>query len=151
MKRRPPPPPDGAALMEDKPLPAPDEPTPGIADADALFRDVVPAGPASPPPSAPDDSGGTLYEVAEEIESPDETPIPPADSAPESSGSKTKTKAPRGLDPSDAVEQVWSRAAEWGGSIALLAAAALILFLVFYLVVSSEHYGLAFLVLIMAG
>jgi hypothetical protein len=145
--------------MEDKHLPAPDEPVPGIADAEALFRDTSSPRPSSPAPSAADQTGGGLYEVAEGPEQADEPSGPPPIPAAVARRSKTKNRteagesreARPGLDPSDAVEEVWSRGAEWGGSLSLLAVSGLVLLFLLYVALSSEHYGLAFLILLSGG
>src|SRR5438128_2683398 len=104
--------------MENRPDPAPDEGTPPeIADAEALFRDAPPARPepAQTRPPAPEDAGH--YEVEDRADAARRAYAP---APPDERGTRPRPAAaaatPR-LEPSAAVEQVWSRGAEWAGSV----------------------------------
>jgi hypothetical protein len=55
------------------------------------------------------------------------------------------------LEPSQAVEQIWSRGAEWGQNLFLIATTALAFVVMIYGLLSVEQYSLAFLVLLCAG
>ncbi len=123
---------------------------PEIADASSLF-DGAPAQEAKP--ASPLASGkGDVFEVEErdERDPPPTVPkIPPLLLA-----GKTRPKKPPPkpkLEPSEAVEQVWSRGAEWGATLALLAVASLGLVVILYALVSIGWFSLAFLVLLGGG
>ncbi len=73
----------------------------------------------------------------------------PIDDAPRQKKPRPQPK-PK-LEPSEAVEQVWSRGAEWGSTIGLLAIALIGYVLILYILVSSELYSLAFLALLAGG
>jgi hypothetical protein len=66
-------------------------------------------------------------------------------------GTSTGASPRQPIEPSDFVEEVWSRGGEWGGTLIKLAAASLGLFLLFYAAVSFEFYSLAFLILVGGG
>ena len=55
------------------------------------------------------------------------------------------------LSPSEAVEQVWSRASEWGGTIAGMVIEAIVGFSAVYYLISIEEYAVAFIVMLLAG
>jgi hypothetical protein len=55
------------------------------------------------------------------------------------------------LEPSEAVEQVWSRWAEWGASLAVLTAAAAFLVVLLYVAVAAEAYTLSVFLLVAGG
>ena len=138
--------------------PSPDDAdAPEIADASALFRD--PPAPQTPPkaprPGAADDLG--QYEVEDGDEPPRAAPTSPfypdeprAASAPKDRPRASAASRSR-LEPSEAVEQVWTRGAEWGGTLALLIVAAVGLLVLLYATLSIEMYGLAFLLLLGGG
>src|SRR5579883_2632322 len=100
---------------------------PEIADAGLLFRDDAPkakpeAAPIEPVPSAGDDYGlvGGEPETAEDESAPI-PPVPPPVARPKPTAKIEEESRPRPkLDPADAVEQVWSRGAEWGGTLGLI-------------------------------
>lgn len=140
-----------------KQSPSPDDAdAPEIADASALFRDT-PAPqppPKAPRPGAADDLG--QYEV-EDADEPPAASTPPfysdeprAASAP-GDRPRTSSASRSRLEPSEAVEQVWTRGAEWGGTLALLIVAAGGLLVLLYATLSIEWYGLAFLLLLGGG
>ena len=61
-------------------------------------------------------------------------------------------KEPRpGLEASEEVDQVWTRWEEWSGTIFSLAAAGLALFVILYLLVAFDQFGLAFLAFLAGG
>ncbi len=55
------------------------------------------------------------------------------------------------LDPSTVVEEVWSRAGEWGGTLIVMGAWLTVVFLVFFFCWFQELYGTAFLALLVGG
>jgi hypothetical protein len=55
------------------------------------------------------------------------------------------------LEPSEAVEQVWTRGAEWAGTLLLLVAAGCVSFVLIYGLISAEMFSLAFLALLASG
>lgn len=115
-----------------------------IADVEHLFQDEEDAARQPAPPASPGATPtGEGYEV-ESGESPGLQAPPPAfpDLEPETTRARTTT------GPAATVEQPWSRMAEWGPNLLLLAlVAAIDLFLVYQLL-SHEDYGLAFLLLL---
>jgi hypothetical protein len=129
----------------------PDPRDPEIADAESLFRDAPGPPPTSQPPRPAPAGDAGHYEVEER---PEPARIPPigeaAPTRPASAPRPAAAPSPR-LEPSEAVEQVWSRGAEWGGTLALLAVVAGGLFVLLYATVSSELYALAFLILLAGG
>jgi hypothetical protein len=145
--------------MDEPPLPAREKPAPDIADAESLFRDA-PAPTPKPEVPKPDAGGGAsgeLYEVAERAESeigPAPSPAStfvPAEPKVRKPAGHTAAETGRGLEPSEAVDQVWSRSAEWGGTLVVLALAALGVLVLIYIALSVEQYGLAFLLLLLGG
>jgi hypothetical protein len=132
----------------------PDPRDPEIADAESLFRDAPAPRPAPQPPRPAPAGDAGHYEVEERAEpAPTAWVPPPGDDArtvPASAPRPAVTSSPR-LEPSEAVEQVWSRGAEWGGTLGLLAVVAVGLFVLLYATVSSELYALALLILLAGG
>jgi hypothetical protein len=55
------------------------------------------------------------------------------------------------LDPSTLVEEVWSRAGEWGGTLIVVGAWLTLVFLVFFFSWSQDLYGTAFLALLVGA
>jgi hypothetical protein len=55
------------------------------------------------------------------------------------------------LDPSSLVEELWSRAGEWGGSLIVVGGWLAVLAIVVYVCLQQELYGFAFLVLLVGG
>ena len=137
--------------MDNRRPPPSDDRDPKIADAAALFRDV-PA-PASPPPvKAPrHDAAADDYAVEDLPDDVRVRPVLPPAAAPK------VAKTPRPDIPSDSkpslsessatVEQVWSRGAEWGGTLALLGFAVLGVLCLMFVLLSNEKFSWAFLVL----
>src|SRR5947209_2237341 len=115
--------------MDDARLPPPDD-EPKIADAEALFRETPKPthGPRLPHGASKEADAHYEVEGPEASSASEASPSPIVPSRTES----PKAKAPptgeartsrAGLEPSATVEEVWSRGAEWGGTLALLALA----------------------------
>jgi hypothetical protein len=124
-----------------------------IADASDLLRDPDPpvsgiGPPRAAPPAAPTSGEIESFEVL-----PGAAPTSPAPQDFASGSPRAKKMEEKGpsLEPSKAVEQVWSRGAEWGPTLALLAVVALGVFVLLYATISVEWYGVAFLVLLSGG
>lgn len=143
--------------MDDGKIPPSDEDSPSIADVEGLFRDTPAPDPVSRPPIGINRVGGDHYEVedspagmsanASDIPS---APIPRVEEV----GKKNSTKASNAksrLEPSEAVEQVWSRGAEWGGTISRLAIAFGVIGVLLYGLLSAEFFFLAFVCLLSGG
>ncbi len=152
-------------MMANKPSPPAGDEDRRIADAELLFKDNASDRPGPDAPLSPDASPGDDYALEERGEPVrkkvepflDEAPIlrpvaPPASS--EKSWTREELEPGRRartqLDDPDAVEQVWSRGAEWGRTLALLAAVVVITGSVFAWLVSAGSYTLA-LVSVLAG
>lgn len=139
--------------MENHPQPPDDDDAPEIADAASLFDDSAAKRPGAEPARTGESSDPGVFEVEETDESSRAGPAVPvfADEGREpSKRARPATTKPR-LEPSEAVPEVWSRGAEWGGSLALLAASAVGLLVILYATVSIGFYGPAFLLLIVGG
>ncbi len=140
--------------MPDHPEPHPEESEPSIADAETLFGADAerPAQPRST--GIPSAIHGESYDV-EEADEPAEAPravfLPPAPSpkAPRAADSPRPGRIT--LEPSDAVEQVWSRWAEWGATLGVLTLGMLGLILLLALAWAMEAYPLAALIFFAGG
>jgi hypothetical protein len=132
--------------MDDRLIPPPDDrDQPKIADAEALFRDTP-----VPPPQSPAGPGAAGAEGHYEVEDlpellPDDRP---GVKAPTAAGAKESRP---GLEASEEVDQVWTRWDEWSGTIFSLVVAGLALFVVLYMLVAFDQYGLAFLAFLAGG
>jgi hypothetical protein len=135
-----------------------------IAEAELLFRDD-PAGktakPGSGSPAPPGAVAGETFELADspfaeaEAEAAPAPPIPTAQRASARPREAEKTKTARGgeaypIDPEAAVDVVWSRGAEWGPNLVILAAWISALMLIVYFLM-GWHLGIAFLVLLVGA
>ena len=139
--------------MSKAPPPPPDD-DPGIADAEGLFRDARPSRPAPQGPTPPaGPSGSDVFDV-EGIDLPeddddDAAPPPPRRGdyrpAPPAEGRSAR----RIVDESATVDQVWSRGAEWGPNLLLLAVVGAAVLGLTY--VASSNLGLAALILLVGG
>ncbi len=152
--------------MADKPSPPAGDDDRRIADAQLLFGDKTPS---RPQPEAPPDlevSAGDDYALEERAEPVrksveplfDETPIARpvvAAAAPKDSWTREElepeSRAPALLDDRESVEKVWSRGAEWGGSLATLAAVVVVAGLIFAWSISAGYNWLAFLSVLAGG
>ncbi|APW62674.1 hypothetical protein [Paludisphaera borealis] len=127
---------------------------PVLADAKWLFRDAPP--PETTPPRRPVVASGSeeSFDLADtpppapapaSVPTPRERAAEPADEAP----APRRPKPSRQTESASAVDQVWSRGAEWGPTLAVLGLwAAFVVFLLF-LTLSGEFYTLTLLVLAM--
>jgi hypothetical protein len=133
-----------------------------IADASSLFGDApapVPKRPGNAQDQAQAPAAHESYDVADAPppSRPSRTPQPePArkPSAAPTSGKARAAAAPQRppREPEEAVEQVWTRQAEWAGSIAVLAVVGGALFVTFYaLAFWFDQASLAFLLLVVGG
>lgn len=136
------------------PMPNPTPPDdPGF---DALFGDDPgqrPRRPAPRPVVPPDDEG---YDVAgddPEAADPPGTPAPPvpAPEARTAPSRKDRAASAREPEPEPRVEQVWSRGAEWGASIALLGLVGAIVLGLVYATFSVENLALPLAILVVGG
>lgn len=138
--------------MDIRRTPPADDDDPNIADAESLFRDdPAPA----PPPAAPRrkasaDTDGD-YAVGDLPETRPARPVLPPVETPRAA-KKPKPEAvepakPTRLEPPARVEQVWSRGAEWGVTIAALVFTVLGILGLLFALFSFERFGLAFLVM----
>lgn len=141
--------------MSEPPFPPVDDDDPNdAADAAWLVRDnpPTPAAAANPSPPPIVAEPGEQYDVAPTAEELARLVNPIVE---ETSNRKSAASAePRArpmLEPSAAVEQVWSRGAEWGATIAILATTGFVLLLLLYTLVATEHFGAAALALIAGG
>jgi len=138
------------------------DPEPEIGAADLLFRDdpAVTSPKHAPKSSAAPGSGaGEVFDLVEQPgpdESTEDIPIPRIPAAPQK-GQAPKPRGPRTarpedqshLDPSDLVEEVWSRTAEWGQALILVGGWVSIVLLFVYF--GGLSFGLSFLTLLVGG
>jgi hypothetical protein len=128
------------------------------AAADWLFQTDSPEKPAQEPPDDlsqfdPND----VFELAESFGvDPKTLPSPPdakraAASGPSAQASAAAPAAQAEQAPSDLVEEVWSRAAEWGPTLTVVGACLTVTFLVFYTFWGMAQYGFAFLLVLAGG
>lgn len=140
--------------MDDRLIPPAGDADPsGIADAEALFRESPPPLRASPAPApARAENTGGQYDVEDLAEpaSAPPSPLPPIEPprAKPAANQATAAKAKPNTDPSETVDQVWSRWAEWGGSVVALVVVDLAFLAGVYFLLSAESYGLGFLLLV---
>jgi hypothetical protein len=139
------------------------DPDPEIAAAELLFRDESGAKPKQPPGSivAPGSAVNEVFDLAEgpiSEDLPQLRPIGPPRGADATGTSRSaraghtrETHDQSRLDPSELVEEVWSRTSEWGGTLIVVLGWLAILFSVVYFTLGWEHFGLAFLTLILGG
>jgi hypothetical protein len=133
---------------------------PEIGAAELLFRDDPPVAPpksVANPASVPSSGSRDVFDLVDQPESPDAPPpstAPPLPSAPR----KGPVRGPRQVrteraedssqpDPSQLVEEVWSRLAEWGQTLLVLAGWLAIVGTAVYFLLDVSA-GLAFLALI---
>jgi hypothetical protein len=150
--------------------PRSDAGTPGepeIAAADLLFRDEPahkPTKPTKPPgPAAPGagSGGGETFDLADspfveshaESEAPAIPPVrstePPSARTRDTAGPRTaRTREPSAAEDEALVDEVWSRGAEWGPNLVILAAWLFTTAVVVYFLMGWEAYGLGFMALL---
>lgn len=108
--------------------------------------------PARKKPAVPVPTDG--YDVAPFDDPEDETPVPPVARparAPKTSEAPAPKPAAPPRDAEEAVDQVWTRGAEWSGSVTQLVIVGIATFCLAYALVSYESYTLAFLALVVGG
>jgi hypothetical protein len=144
--------------MDDRNAPSP-EGEPNISDAAGLFHDPPRQPPVARNERSVDSDAVGHYELKEIPDPPRpvravSTPapaLPPvwpaAVSRPNMGASPAPLMPAPSVDPEEAVRQVWSRRAEWGGTLLFLALVALIFIGAFSWLMSEEEFGLAFLVI----
>src|SRR5947209_7091618 len=136
--------------MAGPPSHPPEDEAKKIADADWLVSDKPKAKPRSAPgaPSRPTAADDHSYDVigGDDEPSAPAAPVPPP-VAPRKPKPKPKDEArpaePAG--PPARVDEVWSRGAEWGGSLVAVGAAAVGTGVLVYFALSSIRFFLAFL------
>jgi hypothetical protein len=139
--------------VDDPKLPPSDDEPPAIADASALFRDEPQA--KEPPLSSPAGAAtGEAYEVDASQPPPVPRSLPPGDGrsppvAPQAT--KAKSAFPDSGASEAAVEPVWTRTAEWGMTLLILAATGVVVLFLIYGLLTAEEYSLAFLALVAGG
>jgi hypothetical protein len=153
--------------MANKPSPPAGDDNRRIADAELLFKDHAADRPQPGAPRSPEVSPGDDYALEERGEPVRKLvdPLPFLDEAPVarsvgkpaaaseswvSDEPETDRRARTQVEDRDAVEQVWTRGAEWGRTMAALAAVVVITGSVFAWLVSAGSYSLA-LVSALAG
>jgi hypothetical protein len=135
-------------------------PDPEIASADLLFRDEPAVQPPKPAASAaPVGEWGEVFDLAPEPEvaaKPPSAPRPPASRPRETKPERPphqvrapRPEAPTNEDPAVLVEEVWSRSAEWGPTLLLLAGWLFALAILIYL--CMESMGLLLILLLLGG
>jgi hypothetical protein len=150
-------------MAEDKPRSRPQlKPESEIASAELLFRDDPGAKPAKPA-QKPGAAGGAaevfdLVEGTEPAEPDTVAPAPPVPVAParqEAARPKTpkvdRAQPQREPDPSELVQEVWTRKGEWGPTLLVVGSWVTFIVLIVYFVLGLEHFGLSFLTLVIGG
>jgi hypothetical protein len=146
--------------MDEHKLPPPGDEPPEIADAEALFHDAsAPSGGVRQRPVEPTSSSPVeAYEVEEQPEPSrdrESVPIEPVGTRRKNtSGPGRMSVSAAGVptrDPSEAVDEVWTRSAEWSRSVLLLVGVGIGVGALIYLLLLFEEFGLAFLVLLAGG
>ncbi|MDR3636391.1 MAG: hypothetical protein P4L84_21490 [Isosphaeraceae bacterium] len=129
--------------------PAPDDEA-KIADAELLFTDAPVPRQAVPRPETPGPASDAAYDI-QESDQPEPVARPPI--VPPTRAEKAAPSRPgrMTLEPSVAVEQVWTRWAEWGTTLTILVAAAAFLVLLLYFALSFEAHGFAVFLLFAGG
>jgi hypothetical protein len=127
-----------------------------------LFRDAAPAGSPDQAPQPLSDPG-EVFALADVPDwaanwAPAQFPTPPragagapaADEA-RAGGNTASARENSRREPSELVEQPWSRWAEWGPSLLVVGAWVTVLLILVYFVFAQEFYGLAFVLLLVGG
>ncbi|MEO6809365.1 MAG: hypothetical protein ABI353_09675 [Isosphaeraceae bacterium] len=136
----------------------PEDGDPEIADAASLFHDETPDRPASTEASRDVSShSDDVFDVVgadEDDAKPAPPPRPIPRPAPRAKPSPKETKEAserRTVEESARVDQVWSRGAEWGSTLVLLAIAGLVFAALIYFTFSVDHLGRSFLLVLVCG
>jgi hypothetical protein len=141
------------------------EPEPKAGDAGLLFRDAPAAGGSSPLREAAAGAGPAASEVFDLADVPEPAAAPaPAPASPiKDQNPKAQTGKRReevnpakpqddsNLDPSDLVQETWSRQSEWGLNLVIVGAWLVFFLLLLYIVTGQNLWGLAFFLLIIGG
>ena len=137
--------------MEERPVPSPDSPGSEISDAASFFLDGADKRIESARreevirPAVDSYDIQDLPQVEDAIKSPVQQPalVREKKSGVPSTGMH--------LESGEAVEQVWTRWGEWGGTIVVMGIAAVSLFGILWLLLSWESYSLLFLCFLLGG
>lgn len=118
-----------------------------MAAAEGLFQDApAPEARRTPAPGGSEEVEG--FDLADEPEPARPRPAPPAWTAEESPGSPAeRPRASSRIATPAAVDQVWTRWAEWGAEVVLLGLWTLAVLFLAYLLLSGEYYTMALTVL----
>ena len=138
------------------------DPDPDIAAADWLFQDDPGAKPAPKPVTSDAGGSGEIFALADgqssSVEVEPAAPTPPVNdfhaqtsARPRREGKSQRTADKPMLEPSALVEEVWSRTAEWGPNLVVVAGWLLLVLTVVYFSLQVDLYGIAFLTLLMGG
>ncbi len=135
--------------MEERSIPQSEDEAPAIADASSLFQGDTDRNAEQPqtPTLSSTDRDSYEIEVIAKVEPGEVVPSPRVHTAKDAVASKPGMRIERGA----AVEQIWTRWGEWGGTVSALAVAATIFLAVVYVLLSWEWYGLAFCAFIAGG
>jgi hypothetical protein len=133
--------------MDEKSLPN-SEDAAKIADAAAFFRDTPSAQPPIKHAGAPVDDPEGVYDVK-----PSAVPTTPRPAPTTPKPKKTAPPKPARpeRDPAEAVPEVWTRTAEWGPTVMILAVAGAALAFLLFLLFAFQQFGLAFLLFLAGG
>jgi hypothetical protein len=141
--------------MAEPPPPRPGDDDPEVADASWLAREepgeTRPPEPAVPAGHGAPEESYDLEPPAERGARPTVPPTPPPQPARPKAAEGAEARRPPSLEPSQAVEQVWSRSAEWGPTLVVLAGCGLGVAALVYVMLSLEWFGLAVLSLLAGG
>jgi hypothetical protein len=131
---------------------------PEIAAAEGLFRDDPAAKAPLPASSAAPDSGEifALADSPSSVELAPPSPIPPvnefsgqAPARPRRESKSARAKDQPMLEPSALVEEVWTRKAEWGPTLVIVAGWLALVLTVVYFTLQVELWGVAFMTLLL--
>jgi len=138
------------------------DPQPDIGDAELLFREENRRqGQPSTKPAASGSGTGEVFDLADspaEAEPAAARVVPPIPSS-QASKQTRKPREPRAeavqadskLDPSDLVEEVWTRTGEWGPTLLIVGGWVSLLAIFLYVALGQGFLGLAFAALILGG
>ena len=138
------------------------DPDPEIAAAELLFQDDPASKPVPKPVIADAGDPGEIFALADgqssSVELEPAAPTPPVSDShaqtsarPRREGKSQRTPDKPMLEPSALVEEVWSRTAEWGPNLVVVAGWLLLVLTVIYFSLQLDLYGIAFLTLLVGG
>jgi hypothetical protein len=135
------------------------DPDPSIADAGLLFRDnraASPPGPSAGAKPAGPAASGEVFDLADAESA--EGGAPPVEPAPAAAKSKVPRPAPAdstkespARKPSEMVEEVWTRQAEWGPTLIVVGAWVAFILLFVYFGLGSDYIWLGLLTLMLGA